>query len=87
MHLMGIFDGTNNSGILFDHSQGHAWKKVGALDANYMPLSLKGHNVGCLRPFQIIFSFGDQQSMVFKDGNLLGPWWIVSKELCNKHKT
>ncbi len=80
--------------FLFDHSQGHARKKDGALDANNMSRSFGGAqpklrsstiDAGCLGPFQSIFSIGDQQSMVFKDGDP-GPWWIVSNELLNKQK-
>ena len=42
-------------------------------------------DAGCLGPFQSISSIGDQQSMVFKDGDP-GPWWIVSNELLDKRK-
>ncbi|KAI2499988.1 hypothetical protein MHU86_14511 [Fragilaria crotonensis] len=80
--------------FLFDHSQGHARKKDGALDANSMSRSFGGVQpkmrcstieAGCLGPFPSILNIGDEQSMAFKDGDR-GPWWFVSNELCDKRK-
>jgi len=72
--------------FLFDHSQGHARKKDGALDASSMSRSFGGVQPkirsskivdGCLGPFNPMLSVGDVQSMIFEEHDD-GPWWIVS---------
>jgi hypothetical protein len=74
--------------FLFDHSQGHARKKDGALDASSMSRSFGGVQPkirssrivdGCLGPFNPSLSIGDVQSMVFEE-NDEGPWWITTPE-------
>lgn len=74
--------------FLFDHSQGHARKKEGALDVSNMSRSFGGVKPkirsseiveGCLGPFNCILNIGDVQSMVFEE-NDDGPWWITSHE-------
>jgi hypothetical protein len=72
--------------FMFDHSQGHARKKDGALDAHSMSRSFGGvqpkmHSStisgNCLGPFESILRIGDQQSMVFQAEDQ-GPWWLAS---------
>ncbi len=72
--------------FLFDHSQGHARKKDGALDASGMSRSFGGAQPkirsskivdGCLGPFNPLLSIGDVQSMIFEEHDA-GPWWMVS---------
>jgi hypothetical protein len=74
--------------FLFDHSQGHARKKDGALDTSSMSRSFGGVQApmrsskivdGCLGPYNSTLSIGDIQSMVFDD-NHDGPWWITTAE-------
>ena len=74
--------------FLFDHSQGHARKKDGALDASCMSRSFGGVQPkirsskiidGCLGPYNPTLSIGDVQSMIFGSHDD-GPWWIASSE-------
>ena len=74
--------------FLFDHSQGHARKKDGALDASSMSRSYGGVQPkiqssqitdGCLGPFNPSLRTGDVQSMVYSETDA-GPWWIVTQE-------
>ena len=75
--------------FLFDHSQGHARKKDGALDASSMSRSFGGVQPkirssrivnGCLGPFNPSLSIGDVQSMVLFEEHDEGPWWITTPE-------
>ncbi|KAI2491822.1 hypothetical protein MHU86_22728 [Fragilaria crotonensis] len=75
--------------FLFDHSQGHARKKEGALDANDMSRSFGGVQSkmrsstivdGCLGPYDRILNVGDCQSMVFEPDDV-GPWWFSTDEI------
>ncbi len=74
--------------FLFDHSQGHARKKEGALDASSMSRSYGGVQPkirnseiteGCLGPFNPSLRTGDMQSMIFTETDT-GPWWITTQE-------
>ncbi|KAI2490938.1 hypothetical protein MHU86_23626 [Fragilaria crotonensis] len=74
--------------FMFDHSQGHARKKDGALDADSMSRSFGGKQPkmhssvitsNCLGPFDSILQVGDQQSMVFEADDQ-GPWWLATAE-------
>ncbi|KAI2506317.1 hypothetical protein MHU86_8148 [Fragilaria crotonensis] len=80
--------------FMFDHSQGHARKKDGALDAQSMSRSFGGtqpkmHSSkitgNCLGPFESILRIGDEQSMVFQTEDQ-GPWWLASTEVRERRK-
>jgi hypothetical protein len=69
--------------FLFDHSQGHARKKDGALDASNMSRNFGGVQSkmrsttivdGCLGPHDPQLNVGDCQSMVFEADDV-GPLW------------
>jgi hypothetical protein len=72
--------------LLFDHSSGHAKKRIGGLDANKMKVYHGGvqpimqdstilEEDGYLGPFQRILEMGDTQSFVFKEGDA-GPFYL-----------
>ena len=72
---------------MFDHSQGHARKKDGALDAPTMQRTFGGKQPkmhsseiadNCLGPFESTLQIGDQQSMVFEPDDQ-GPWWLSTE--------
>jgi hypothetical protein len=76
--------------FLFDHSQGHARKRDGALDANKMSKSFGGSQPkmrdtqikaveGFLGPHTRCLEVGDVQSMVFKPTDS-GPWYLTAEE-------
>ena len=76
--------------FLFDHSQGHARKRNGALDAKQMSKNFGGaqppmrettilSDEGFLGPFTPMLGIGDTQSMVFKPSDI-GPWYLGSDE-------
>ncbi|KAI2495979.1 hypothetical protein MHU86_18546 [Fragilaria crotonensis] len=80
--------------FMFDHSQGHARKKEGALDANSMSRSFGGmqptmHSSeitgNCIGPFQSTLRIGERQSMVFEADDQ-GPWWLMSTEARERRK-
>ena len=73
--------------FFFDHSQGHARKQDGALDAQTMSRSFGGKQPkmhsseikgDCLGPFGSMLRVGDLQSMVFNADDE-GPWWLSSE--------
>ena len=72
--------------FLFDHSSGHAKKRIGGLDANKMKVNHGGiqpvmqdstmvEEDGYLGPFQRILEAGDTQSFVWKEGDA-GPFYL-----------
>ena len=76
--------------FLFDHSQGHARKRNGALDAKQTSKKFGGAQPpmrettivsaeGVLGPFTPMLGIGDTQSMVFKPSDI-GPWYLDSDE-------
>ena len=75
--------------FFLDHSQGHARKRDGALDAQTMSRSFGGKQPkmcsseikgGCLSPFESRLRIGDLQSMVFEADDE-GPWWLATEAL------
>ena len=77
--------------FLFDHSQGHARKRNGALDAKQMSKYFGGAQLpmrettilaseGFLGPFAPKLEVGDIQSMVFDRPTDVGPWYLSSEE-------
>jgi hypothetical protein len=83
--------------FFFDHSQGHARKRDGALDANRMSKSFGGAQPrmrdsritaaqGFLGPYSPCLNVGDVQTMVFKP-NDVGPWYLEKPESRKSDKT
>ena len=77
--------------FMFEHSQGHACKKDGALEASSMSRSFGGVQEakiqssrivnGYLGPFtNCILNVRDIQSMAYYGELDEGPWWIVTPE-------
>ena len=74
--------------FFFDHSQGHARKRDGALDAQTMSRSFGGKQPkklsseitgGCLGPFESRLRIGDLQSMMVFEADDKGPWWLPTE--------
>jgi hypothetical protein len=76
--------------FLFDHIQGHAWKRNGALNALHMSKNFGGSQLlmrdttilsenGFLGPHSPQLKIGDTQSLIFKPEDS-GPWYLSPKE-------
>jgi hypothetical protein len=76
--------------FLFDHSQGHARKQNGALNALHMSKNYGGaqpvmrdttimSDTGYLGPHSPALKVGDTQSLIFKDEDS-GPWYLSPEE-------
>jgi hypothetical protein len=76
--------------FLFDHSQGHARKRNGALNALHMSKQFGGlqpvrknttilSDIGFLGKHSPQLRIGDTQSMIFKPEDI-GPWYLLPKE-------
>ncbi|KAI2492861.1 hypothetical protein MHU86_21674 [Fragilaria crotonensis] len=76
--------------FLFDHSQGHARKRNGALSALNMSKGYGGaqgimrdtmiiQEEGYLGPYSPVLRVGDVQSLIFKDTDS-GPWYLAPEQ-------
>jgi hypothetical protein len=76
--------------FLFDHSQGHARKRNGALNALHMSKNYGGaqpvmrdttilSDIGYLGPNSPLLKVGDTQSLIFKTEDS-GPWYLSPEE-------